>query len=92
MVNHGMQLEITRSRTGLRPPFLFGIRGGSCDAELPSLGTVALSGSGDSDSESGVRASSRGSCLGATFSLSVFEVVTSLVAMDPIPTGGQKPS
>lgn len=75
-----------RARTGLRPPFLLGIRGGSCDVEVPSRGTVALSGSGDSESESGVRASSRGSSLGATLSLSGIEVVTSLVAIGPIPT------
>lgn len=69
--------------TGFRPPFLFITGAGSWDVEL-SLNTVALSGSGDKDSESGVRASSKGSCFGIILSLSIVETVTSLVAMDPI--------
>lgn len=67
-------------RTGFRPPLRLGMGAGSCDVEVPSLGRVALSGSGDEDSESGVRASSKGSNLGRTS----YAVVTSVVAMDPI--------
>lgn len=55
------------------------------------MGSVSPSGSGDNDSESGVRASSKGSCFGTTLSLSVD--VTSTVAMDPIiDKGDPKPN
>jgi hypothetical protein len=64
--------------------------GGSCDVEWVSCGTVALSGSGDDDTDSGVRASSKGSIFGITFSLSGFDVVMSLVAMEPIPKSDSK--